>query len=72
MELAFFSTKNYERATFEAAASRDGHHITFLGLGRDGNGQEAEGQKTSHRGQRRRLAARPKLQADVPPTPPLR
>ena len=30
MELAFFSTKNYERTTFEAAASGDGHRITFF------------------------------------------
>ncbi|MCA9830749.1 MAG: 2-hydroxyacid dehydrogenase [Dehalococcoidia bacterium] len=30
MELAFFSTKSYERASFEAAASRAGHRISFL------------------------------------------
>lgn len=30
MELAFFSAKSYERPTFQAAASRDGHSITFL------------------------------------------
>ena len=32
MELAFFSTKSYERATFEAAAGRDGHSMSMAGV----------------------------------------